>query len=307
MKKIARIALALSFVFFFVSFSNAQTSADWMRVTSDNAEFSAEVPAKYNFFYDKEGFTFFDDSPRNYTPTEDFSKTFFLKNFHIFSSFQEKTLISFECYKVGKIGADRFLVIDKQKMKVSEENHGTYKFKQIINKEAGYYFIRRYYSSKNYLYIATAASREGETAALKHFLDSIVFDPKISASGEDKTNFSKLKISELSVSVKEDVNYKPTTLNSAAAASDSNIKEVLFINKPLALSSRMARQKNIWTDVAMKVTLNENGFIPEITIIKPMPEALIRQSIFSTLRMRFLPEEKNGVAQATTKTIEYPF
>lgn len=297
MKKIAQIAFLLFPFFFSLAYLKAQTPVGWMHVTSDNGEFSVEVPDKYNFFYDKEGFVVSNGS----------SNTSALTDVHIFSSFQEKTLISFECYETGTSGADLMLEIDKQKIKSSEISRATYKIKQITSKEAEYYFIRQYYRSKNYLYIVTAASREGETAALKRFLDSIVFDPKISAPKQNQTNFSKLKLSNIAVSIKEDTNYKSQKSAPNSPPDDPNIKRLLPVSKPRVSYVDTARMKAVQGSIAMKVTLNENGFIPEFVIIKSLPEGLLRQSVFAALRMRFLPQEKGDIPQTVVKTIEYHF
>lgn len=296
MKKIARITLILSFTFFFVSFLEAQ-SADWMRVTSDNGEFSAEVPAKYDFFYNKDGFVIINNGISGYM----------LENVNIFSGFQEKTLISFECYETINAGANAVIETDRQKMKFSEVDRGTYKFKQITNKEADHYLVKQYYRSKNYLYVVTAASREGETIALKRFLDSIVFDPTISAPKQDKTNFSQLKLTALAISIKEEPKYKSVKPDPNAPSKDPNIKKLLPVSKPRASYVDSARMKAVQGTTAMKVTLNENGFIPEFVVIKSLPEGLVRQSIFAALRMRFLPQEKGDIPQTVVKTIEYNF
>lgn len=297
MKKIAQIALVLFSFIFSTAYLKAQTSVAWMRVASDNGEFSVEVPNKYDFFYDKDGFVVSNGS----------SKTSVLTDVHIFSSFQEKTLISFECYETGSNGAELMLEIDKQKMKSSETDRGTYKIKQITSKEAEYYFIRQYYRSKNYLYVVTAASREGETPALKRVVNSIIFDPTLSAPKQDKTIFSKLKLSNIAVSLKEDANYKSQKPDPNAPPDDPNIKKLLPVSKPRASYIDAARMKAVQGTIAMKVTLNENGFIPEFVIIKSLPEGLLRQSVFSALRMRFLPQEESGVARTIVKTIEYHF
>jgi Gram-negative bacterial TonB protein C-terminal len=296
MKKIALITLVLFLGFFSADFSNAQSPAGWIRVTSDNGEFSAEVPAKYDFFYDKDGFIVSANGTSGYL----------MENVHIFSGFQENTLISFECYKTENDGAKDLFEIDKQKMKTSEENRGTYKVKQIVEKNSEFYLVKQYFRSKNYLYVVTAASRDGETAAIKRFLASVTFNAVIAADKQNKSNFSTLKISQFKVSIKEDKDYKSFKGNSAAK-DDPSIKKLLPVSKPRVSYVDEARSGNIQGTIALRTTLNHNGFIPELVVIKSLPGGLVRQSVFAALRMRFLPQEKNGTAETISKMIEYHF
>lgn len=296
MKKIARIALALFSLLISAAISEAQTPDGWMRVTSDNGEFSAEVPAKYDFFYDKDGFSVSAAGTTDYRLTD----------VHIFSGFHEKTLISFECYETGNSGAEAVVEVDQQKMKAAVIDRGAYKIKQYVNKDAEYYLVKQYFRSKNYLYVVTAASREGETAALRRFLGSVVFDPTIAAAKQDKPNFSTLARSQIKVSVKEDKSYKSYKPD-PAKKDDPNVKASLPVSKPRASYVDEARTGGVQGVIAMRTTLNSNGFIPEFVIVKPLGGGLIRQSVFAALRMRFLPSEKGGAAQTVSRIIEYNF
>lgn len=159
-----------------------------MRVTSDNGEFSAEVPAKYDFFYDKDGFIASTDGLSGYP----------LNDVHIFSGFHEKTLISFECYETGNSGAEAVVELDQQKIKASVEDRGAYKIKQYVDKNAEYYFVKQYFRSKNYLYVVRRLREKAKRRRSKDFslqLFSILRSPPINGTNRifRRSNFLKSK------------------------------------------------------------------------------------------------------------------
>ncbi len=164
-------------------------SSQWIRVQSDNGEFSIESPVGYDFYGDKDGFSV--SSGNSYQLTE----------MRMLNCYHEKTLMSFETYKtdspkeVADILADR----DGENGEKSVNKIGKSKIRQVLIKNENFYAVRRFYVPKDYLYVLTAASREGETASIKRFLNSLAF-----------------KTSELQIE--------------PAQVIDSNVKTVLFSN-----------------------------------------------------------------------------
>jgi hypothetical protein len=53
--------------------------------------------------------------------------------------------------------------------------------------------------------------------------------------------------------------------------------------------------------------MEPNGSIPDITVLKTLPEGLLRQAVFAALRTKFIPKEKDGLPIATKSTFEFGF
>ena len=134
------------------SFVSAQenNAGEWVRVQSDNGEFSIEFPAASDFFRDNGGF---------YISRE--RESYRLTEMRMLNAFYEKTLLSFEIYKTDspKAVADTIADRDEKSGKQSEVKIGEAKFKQVVLEKGNRYAVRRFYTSKDYVYILTAASR----------------------------------------------------------------------------------------------------------------------------------------------------
>lgn len=295
MKIYSQILFSFIFVFLFSSALHSQTGS-WMQITSDNSDFSAEVPTNYDFYYDETGFV-----------VSDGTSSHKLKKMHLYSAFVENTLISFECYEAGKGGFETTIDIDKSKYEVSETEEKSVKIKQIVEKTSDYLLVRKYFRAKDFFYIVTAASRKGETPAMKRFLDSIIFNANSSAPNKPKFNFPDLKISKLEIEVKEDLKYTIPKDTKPAAPKDPNITPVQVILKPRASYIDNARMAGVQGSLAFRVDLNERGVISKVVVIKPLPEGLTRQALFAALRFRFLPSENRGIPQKVSKAVEYRF
>ncbi len=111
--------LAFAALFFLQTNVFAQTnqSSEWIRVRSDDGEFSVEVPADYKFIVDKTGFQV-NDTYNNYQ----------LEEVKMFNSYREKTLIAFESYKAGKKALDAIRESDNRNGKSSEIERGEKRF-----------------------------------------------------------------------------------------------------------------------------------------------------------------------------------
>lgn len=84
--------------------------------------------------------------------------------------------------------------------------------------------------------------------------------------------------------------------------------------KPLVIVKRFrpdyteaAKSGEVQGTVRIRATFGANGNITKIIVIKGLPEGLTRQAIFATLRMKFLPFEKNAKPVSVVKMINYGF
>ncbi len=304
MKKIRLIFAALFYTLLFLPvFAVAQEnqSAEWIRVQSDNGEFSIEVPVKYTFVVDKSGFSVADSS-NNYS----------LEEMKMLNAYQEKTLLSFESYRANKKALNSIREQDEENGKSSEIQREGFSIKQISIKTDKSHTVRQYISSKNYIYILTAASRIGETPAMKRFLNSLTFKSPDAAKPEHKLiagaiPFSALKISQIEIDEKPEPYKKPDKSKPAAPATDESALSVLLVNKQSAAYTEAARMSRETGALQTRLTFSQEGHISKVGILKTLKYGLLRQAFFAAIRIKFLPAEKDEKPRTVTKIIEYSF
>ena len=304
MKKIASV---LTFLFCLVLFSpvfvfsqgtvSGSGGADWIRVQSDNGEFSIEVPAIHGFFRDAEGFLL-TDSMDSYQ----------LREMNMLNAFHEKTLLSFESYKVGNPKAVARMLQNRErkngKLTQISRNGSAVEIKQISLKIEKVFAVQQFITSKNHLYILTAAARDGETQTAKRFLDSLIFEPEIKtspssppATGLKIVRFSELKQSLIELDRNPEPYKKPDTSKNAAAAKGKDSLPVAVITKPRPSFTDAARQRREEGIIQIRVTFSEEGRITKVGFLKTLREGLLREATLAALRMKFLPGEKDGKPQ----------
>jgi len=304
MKKIHLIFAALfNTLLFLPMFVAAQENqaAEWIRVQSDNGEFSIEVPAKYIFIADKSGFLVSDNS-NNYS----------LEEMKMLNAYREKTLLSFESYRASKKALNSVRDNERVNGKSSEIQREGFSIKQILIKTDKSYTIRQYFNSKNYIYILTAASRNGETAVMKRFLNSLIFKLPDSAKPEDNRiagaiPFSALKISPIEIVENPEPYKKPDNQKPTTPPTDENALPLLLVNRQAPSYTEAARMSSERGIVQTRLTFSQEGYISKVGILKTLKYGLVRQAFFAALRIKFLPVEKDEKPQTITKIVEYSF
>lgn len=307
MKKYVLILTTLAAFLFLQTGVMAQTvnqTAEWMRVRSDNGEFSVEVPARdYGFFADDSGFS-----------VSDTYNEYQLERARMFSIYSGRTLITFESYKANKKALGIIRGTDKKSVDAveSERGDGAARIKQITVKTDKSYAVRQYFASKNYIYILTAASRDGETPEMKRFLDSLVFKAENSGaaagnSADGAVAFSALKVTKIEVEESSEPYKRPDVAKSPPTAKDENLLPVLIVWKPAPSYTNAARQTSENGVAAMRITFSEKGYVSKISLLKTLKGGLTRQAFFAALRMKFLPSEKDGKPLTVAMTVEYSY
>lgn len=280
----------------------AQTkfAVDWMRVQSDEGEFSVEVPADYDFISEKT-----DDYPFGLKGASA------LRNAKIFAAYSDKTLIAFERYKAGKGALNEFKERDRAKGKTSEIKcaDGT-RIKQVVTENEKYYAVRQYFSTKNYIYVLTAASRNGETQALKRFLNSLVIKSAAAGTDADKIAgarlFSTLKTTDFEIAVR--VSLSENSENPRAAPPKiENLLPLLIMSKPLPSFTLTARDNQEVGQIRVRVKFSKRGLVSGVVMLQTLGSGLSEQAIIAALRIKFLPEEKDGAPVDAARVIEYSF
>jgi TonB family protein len=288
-------------------------SAEWIRIQSDNGEFSVEVPRNSVFYASQNGFLISEGG---------FNNDNHLKDMKMLSSFSERTLINLETYLAPKSALDAIYSIDTSYVK-SFENLGanfkesvvdkpTYRLKQTLKRKTEATMIRQYFASKNRIYILTAASRDGITPEMSRFFDSVkVNDNKAVLPAPDVPVFSNLPITEPKIEMQllSDDDWKSRNKAPAppAAEADNGIKKPVILLQSKAAYIASARRNNTRGTVRLKLTLSPGGYISKIVVQRTRPDGLLRQALFAALRIKFLPREKNGIAETAEITREYAF
>ena len=230
----------------------------------------------------------------------------------MFTSYQNGSLLSFEIYEAKRGALEALFDQDSHKhedIKVSTVKNPDFSIKQIFTVSDDYYCVRRFFYSKNNIYILTAASREGETADIKRFLDSLEFDPDSKATPKSGVaKLSSLNVTEISVG--SDLNTpappkKPDQQKPVAKKKDKN--DLIILTRPRPSYVESARYGYVKGTVRIKANFAKDGFMPEVVVLKQLPEGLLRQAIIAAIRIRFLPKIENGKPVSAVKQVEYDF
>lgn len=275
-------------------------AAEWIRAQSDDGEFSIEVPADYTFVVSKFGFSIADGAD-NYS----------LEEMKMLNAYREKTLLSFESYRANKKALNIIRERDEENGKSTDIQRDGFSIKQIIIKTDKSYTIRQYISSKNNIYILTAASRIGETSAMKRFLNSLTVKSPDAAKPENNTIsgavlFSALKTSQIEIDESPEPYKKPDAAKPAPPASDNDLP-LLLVNRHSPSYTNEARMNMETGTIQTRMTFSADGRISKIGFLKTLKFGLVRQAVFAAVRIKFLPAEKEGNPQSVTKVVEYVF
>jgi hypothetical protein len=280
-------------------------TGDWFRVQSDNGEFSIEVPSDFSYFFDSEGFTVGEDQ-----------KDYRVRDMNLLNAYQDDTLISFEIYRANPdamtallkstlergVGSNktRFHGIDIREVLITED--------KTFARGEKFHFVSRYFKSKEFVYVLTGLSRQGETPTMKRFFESLKFTPGGGALLPGVRRIGELKVTPVDVKV---VDPAPTPDKNAVTpkpvAPDPDYHPLVIASKARASYVKKARDNNVMGAVRLRLLLNEKGYIPRIDIVRELADGLVRQSIFAALRIKFLPAERAGKRVPVGKVLEYTF
>ncbi|HUS00036.1 MAG TPA: energy transducer TonB [Pyrinomonadaceae bacterium] len=292
----------------------AQNAPDdgWLRVQTDNGEFSIEVPVEYSYFFDPEGFIVGDN--RTDYPVRDMN---------LLNAYRDQTLVSVETYRAGGNAMNGLLnaAIERGVRTKKSKLNGidVREVVRVADKDSStgeFYFVSRYFRSREFVYVISSLSRGGETPTMTRFFGSLKFDPQVEKPLASVKRFTELTGAR--VDVKDSVatydadhggnaGDKGPVPSSTPVSSDSSDRKVTVASKPRASYVNKARDNNIRGAVRLRMVLSEKGHIPLIEVQKTLPDGLARQAIFAALRLKFLPAEKGGKPVPVRKTLEYTF
>jgi hypothetical protein len=276
-------------------------AVEWVRLQNDTDGFSIEIPSNYEFFSDKDGFVMGKSQDEL-----EFKEVKFLTVYH------DKTLMKVESYslKNPKKGLD--LMIDYVKGKETSISRAALRGKQFVSRGEKPYSVTQFFATKTNLYVIFTASREENSPAMQRFLASANFNSALPADNVKTIKFSELKNSPFALTDEtksagnnQNQNTSPNNVKPPNAPVDSSPLTIMMQYPPGYTVA--ARNNNVTGIMRLRLTFSASGRISKIGIVSTLPEGLTRQAIFSALRIKFLPAEKNGHPISVTKTVEYKF
>jgi Gram-negative bacterial TonB protein C-terminal len=306
----------------FATFSFAQKTKkdNWIRVQSDDGEFSVELPKKYNHFYDKEGFSFVSWGNGTY-----------LREMSIINAYNKDTLLNVERYKVEESSQNksreslektnpfksvteeisrklamedpRYLTIQKTNKSWIDIDKYDFKISQLTRKSEEEFTIKQHFYSESFVYILTASSRKGLTPEITRFLNSLEFNPKRSNQIKENVEiFSKLKQTKIEFSEKPE-----SELPITKTKIDKSLKPLLLIANPSVPYTAEAVKNGTVGTIILEATFSETGQITKIIVRKSLDYGLVHNAFLTMLRMKFLPALKKGKPVSTVKIFDYEF
>lgn len=275
-------------------------AAQWVRLQSDNGDFSIEIPRNYEFFSEKDGFVL---GTRGGGELE-------FKEVKLLTAYHEKTLLSIESYHLENPKKGLNSIIEYTQGNEENISRDGLRGKQIVSPGDKAYSIVQFFATKTNLYVISAVSREENSPAIRRFLASANFKPALPADNVKTIKFSELRNSPFALT--DETKSGGNSQNQNAAP--GNIKPPDSDSSPLIIASQTrpgyttsARMKGVTGILRLRVTFSESGRVSKLGIVSFLPEGLTRQAVFAALRIKFLPAEKNGKPISVTKVVEYRF
>ncbi len=276
--------------------------SSWIRVYSDDGEFSVEVPAAHKYYTNADGFSVSQDQ-----------RDFDLRNMRMLNAHVNRTTLSFEIYDAKRGALDVVYDMDKSKGERRERSDirvGGVKMRRVVDRGDSYFFARHYFATRGRVYVLTAISRDSETAEVGRFLGSV----EVASDGQKLDSrggmlLSKLTMTDIMIELVPAVDSpKPADPGPATPKPpEPGVVPLMVLSKPRASYTNQARNGNVQGSILLRVTLSEDGYVPKIIVRRGLPGGLLRQALLSAVRLKFLPKERNGVPESVSQTLEYTF
>ena len=286
--------------------SAASAQTDWVRVQSDDGEFSAEVPQRHRYFYDEDGFTL-----------TSASSTLPLKRMEMITAYTGTTLLSVERFRASKDGLARLIEVDRpaagsKTRETSETARNGLKFRQIVAQSDKFYMVRRYFYTRDHGYVLTSASRGGETPEMRRFLDSVAVALKQPAAADPgavrMSTLHRSAIEVVDLTRQQPAPPQPTGAPLLSLKKPGPLdKPIVIISKQLVSYTEAARAARVSGTIVLRLDLDVDGSIPKVALMRVLPEGLTRQAVMAAMRCKFLPAEVDGKPVMTSRSIEYTF
>jgi hypothetical protein len=284
----------------FAQNENDDTSRNWHRVLSEDAEFSFDFPTSGKMIFDPKGFT-----------TSLAQRDVQLEQMRIVNAYSADTFLSVETYKAQRAVLDSLREIDagsKKARKLPDIRIDGKKIKQIVFKTGAAELIRTYVSTRSFIFIVDVGTRNGETPTSRKFLNSFKFHDAPDTIEPGVTKISKIPISKVTVEQIDAPDPKSTSSPVPKPNPVDPSSSLILLYSPRASYTEAARGTGVSGDIRLKVTLTPEGFIPKIVVVgKGLSGGISRQAIYNALRIKYLPKLVDGKPTGSVITLEYGF
>lgn len=276
---------------------NVLAQESWQRFRSVDSKVSIELPTSAKGFFDPDGFMVSSGLGIN---------DLLLTDARIIATIFDGASLSIETYTGSSSALDRIYERDKRRSDVhssGKQKIGGVEVKEISSKGQNFFAVRRYFSVGSSIYIISAAARAESSSAKTRFLNSLRIagkdaDPEIGVSFEDIPRHNP----EMEVRPSTGQRGKVDDLKE-----EIGVSKLVLVHRPFASYTEAARRKRTTGKIVLRATFGVNGLIDKIIVVESLENGLLRQAIFSALRTKFLPKERNGIPEPSTNAIEYTF
>lgn len=278
--------------------TSAQTVNDWMRVQTDDGVFSIEVPSEHKAFFSEDGFIV----------SSDFND-YLTSKMSTVTAFVDGTLFSVEVYDAVPTVLSKIFEKDRIDKWTGgpQEKIGKVTVKTMLRNDTEAYAVSKYFAYKGKIFILLAASRDGNNGLIDRFFSSVDLLNK-EVPFRTGTPFSKLKHSDVTMKEADPPQpVGPSTGATKADAPDPNTKKFVLLRRFASSYVPKARSQNVSGEVRLRVYFGSDGFIPHIDVYKKLGGGLVRQTLYAALRMRYLPEEKDGKLLTISRPVTFSF
>jgi hypothetical protein len=290
------IALFLFLLLFTVTAFSQK--AGWDKLQTDDGELTLTMPAGcYSNFYNRDGISVYDRDSRD---------KFRLTEMRIISCYHDGAMLNVEIYQSARAKAaakamQKTLKIDGDELNVGKD---FYAVGQVTINE-NYVLEQRLAASDKRVYLITAASRQSSNETMQTFLDSVQLADEDAAV---KTDGNSVLISKLENRVPKV--YKENELtavpNSKPKAEEPPRKKFIALKIAKPSYTEAARKYNTNGKIRLRLLFGESS-VTGLEVVRDLPNGLLREVIIAALRMKFLPEERDGKPVSTMSFIEYHF
>ena len=297
---------------------SAQQEADkakpvqWRTLKTNDGEFSADMPSSFRYVYDQTGFII----EENETSLLNFQEM------QLLSASSDRTIMTVEIYRTANPTkyVNKLIQLSSARGVKTQTSLPGFSIQQFeskttpgskSNKAEPVYYVIKYIASKDHIYIVTAANRGEPSIAAQRFLDSI----HLGVSAEKTADEKALDLSKLTpITVDQIVSDERNTVKPPPVKSGSMPPQIkpggvslLILDKSNPGYTPEARKRSVKGVMRLHITFDKDGAITKIGFLSTLPNGLGRNAFFCALRIKFLPQEKDGSPTTATITIEYNF
>ena len=295
-----KVVYAISLLLLLVCTTGAQTDSEWVRLQTDDGAFSIEMPAGHKYFYSKDGFSI-----------SQMSSNFQLAEMSMLTAYHEGTMLAVEVYDSNKGALNAMYERDKKRLWAEDSTV------QIDGVEAKRLKFdggdamgeMRYFRHGKWIFVVLAASRAGRTLVFERFLSSIKLRPKDAGPLPDAKAFSNLRSEDVRINfdVDDAKSSTPAPPLAAGQPADASVKQFKILRAPNPSYVDSARRSGTRGNIRIKVHFGSDGFVPKIEVLNSLPQGLLRQALYAAIRIRYMPQERNGKPVNISRTVNFSF